>query len=325
MSRQDPARLTRREALALLAGAGLLSRRSAHSAEPGASHGPHARHSPLIEKPIPSTGERLPVVGLGTNRFNPRSPEELGALRAVLEELPRLGGKVIDTAAIYGRSESVIGGALASFGLRDRMFLATKVMARDAASGKASIERSFTALETPRIDLLQVHNLLDMDEMIPLLQDMKRAGRIRYVGITTVSPAAHGRMAQAIAQYPLDFIQLDYSIGDRDAAQRILPLAMDRGLAVLINVPFGGLRGGGASAAFARVSGRPLPQWARELGVTSWGQLLLKYVVSHPAVTCAIPGTTEVSHLTDNLHAARGRLLDAAERARLERLWDSLA
>ncbi len=323
MSRFDPSRLTRRAALAagLLAGAGLLSGAAAPSAERREARGGHR----LIEKPIPSTGERLPVVGLGTNRFSPRTPEALAKLRAVLEEMPELGGKVVDTAAIYRGSESVIGDALASFGIRDRLFLATKVMARDGASGKASIERSFQALKTPRIDLFQVHNLMDMEEMVPLLLDMKKAGRIRYVGITAVTPAVHGRMADAIAKFPLDFIQVDYSIGDRDAASRVLPLAKDRGLAVLINVPFGGLRGGGASAAFARVQGHALPQWAQELGVTSWGQLLLKYVVSHPAVTCAIPGTTEVSHLADNLQAARGRLLDAAERTRLEKLWDSMA
>ncbi len=324
MTPSNRSRLTRREALAagLLAGAGFLPVRAARAAE---SQGPRAKRLPLIEKKIPSTGEHLPVVGLGTNRFSPRAPGQLAALQAVLQALPELGGKVVDTASIYGESESVIGDTIASAHLRNRIFLATKVMARDGASGKASIEHSFQALEARRVDLFQVHNLMDMDEMVPLLQEMKKAGRIRYVGITTVTPGAHERMAEAIARYPLDFIQVDYSIGDRDAANRILPLAMDRGLAVLINVPFGGLRGGGARAAFSRVQGRTLPDWAVELGVTSWGQLLLKYVVSHPAVTCAIPGTTEVSHLTDNLQAARGRLLDAAERARLEKLWDSMA
>ncbi|MGB6451485.1 MAG: aldo/keto reductase [Steroidobacteraceae bacterium] len=321
MSRPDPPHLTRRGAIAagLFAGAGLLSGRGAASAEP------HARPLRLIEKPIPSTGERLPVVGLGTNDFNPRTPEKLAALRAVLQEIPQLGGKVVDTAAIYGRSESVIGDALASFGIRNRIFLSTKVMARDGAAGKASIERSFKALETPRIDLFQVHNLMDMDEMVPMLQDLKKAGRIRYVGITAVSPAAHERMADAIVKFPLDFIEVEYSLGDRNAASRVLPLAKEHGLAVLIAAPFGGLRSGGASAAFARVRDHALPDWARELGATSWGQLLLQYVVSHPAVTCAIPGTTAVSHLADNLQAARGRLLDAGERAHLEQLWDSMA
>lgn len=321
MSRSDPPRLTRRDAIAagLIAGAGWLSGRAAASAEP------RARHPRLIEKPIPSTGERLPVVGLGTNGFNPRTPEELAALRAVLAEIPQLGGRVVDTAAIYGRSESVIGDTLASLRTRNRIFLATKVMARDGAAGNASIERSFKALKTPRIDLFQVHNLMDMDEMVPVLQDLKKAGRIRYVGITAVNPAQHARMADAIVKFPLDFIEVEYSIGDRNAASRVLPLAKEHGLAVLIAAPFGGLRSGGASAAFARVQGRALPDWTRELGVTSWGQLLLKYVVSHPAVTCAIPGTTAVRHLEDNLRAARGRLLDARERTRLEKLWESMA
>ncbi|MGH8229612.1 MAG: aldo/keto reductase, partial [Steroidobacteraceae bacterium] len=279
---------------------------------------------PLIEKPIPSTGERLPVVGLGTNGFNPRAPGDLARLRSVLEAVPRLGGRVIDTAAIYGRSESIIGATLQRSGIRHEVFLSTKVMARSRAAGIASIEHSFKALRTPRIDLLEVHNLFDMDQIVPLLEGLKKERRVRYIGITAFRREQYDRMAAAMRKYPLDFIQVDYSIGDRGAEERILPLAAQRGIAVLADRPFGGLRGGGASAAFARVAGRPLPSWTRELQVASWGQLLLKYVVSHPAVNCAIPGTTEVRHLADNLAAAHGRLLDPGERRRVERLWASL-
>jgi aryl-alcohol dehydrogenase-like predicted oxidoreductase len=313
----DTPRLTRREALAagLLVG-GALFGRGARSDAPEAN-------LPLIEKAIPSTGEKLPVVGLGTNAFTARSPEDLTRRRDVLKALPELGGKVVDTAAIYGQSEQVIGDAVGSFGIRKRLFLATKVQAFDRSAGDASIEESFRRLQTPRIDLFQVHNLMDMDQMVPRLQELKKAGRIRYVGITTSRPDEHDRLADAIAKFPLDFIQVDYSIGDRDAANRVFPLAMDRGLAVLVNVPFGGRRG--ANAVFAQVAGRKLPDWAPEIQARSWGQLFLKYVVSHPAVTCAIPGTTEVSHLQDNLAAAHGRLPDAAVRKRIEALWTSIS
>jgi len=308
----DRLRPTRREMLVM---SGALLCGAARSGEPDATR------LPLIEKPIPASGEKLPVVGLGTNAFTPRGPDDLARREAVLKALPELGGKVVDTAAIYGESEQVIGDAIARFHSRQRLFIATKVQASDAASGDHSIEESFRRLQVPRIDLFQVHNLLDMEQMVPRLQELKRGGRIRYVGITTSRPDEHGRLADAIARFPLDFIQVDYSIGDRDAANRVLPMALDRRLAVLVNVPFGGRRS--ANAVFAQVAGRKLPGWASEIDVTSWGQLFLKYVVSHPAVTCAIPGTTDVNHLRDNLQAARGRLPDAAMRKRIETLWDS--
>jgi aryl-alcohol dehydrogenase-like predicted oxidoreductase len=309
--------LTRREALtAGLAMSGALLGGAARAAEP------RATGLALIEKPIPSTGEKLPAVGLGTNAFTPRGPDDLARRQAVLQALPELGGKVVDTAAIYGESEQVIGDSIVRFRNRDRLFLATKVQASDVASGNDSIEESFKRLQTPHVDLFQVHNLMDMEQMVPRLQDLKKAGRIRYVGITTSRPDEHERMAEAIAKFPLDFIQVDYSIGDRGAADRVLPMAMERRLAVLVNVPFGGRRG--ANAVFAQVAGRKLPDWAPEIDVMSWGQLFLKYVVSHPAVTCAIPGTTDVNHLRDNLDGARGRLPDAAMRKRIEALWDSI-
>ncbi len=336
LPRSHALRITRREAItaglaactALLpAGHDSGSARAAPASGSGGAIGGERRDTaverlPLIEKVIPATGERLPVVGLGTNAFGADGPQELTQREAVLQMLSRLGGKVVDTAAIYGGSEAVIGRSIASLGIRDRIFLATKVMARSRAEGEASIEASFRNLATPRIDLLQVHNLMDLGEMVPRLHELKKAGRIRYVGITAFQPRQHARMLEALARFPLDFIQVDYSIEDRAAAQRVLPLARRRGVAVLVNVPFGGRRG---QSVFERVRGRELPAWTRSLDVASWGQLFLKYVVSHPAVTCVIPGTTDVAHLEDNLRAARGHLPDAAERRRIEALWESMA
>ena len=279
---------------------------------------------PLVRKPIPSSKELLPAIGVGTNNFTAASPDELAARRAVLEKLPQLGGSIVDTAAIYGKSEEVIGQDVAELHLRDRLFLSTKVMAQNGnvEQGKAMIEESFRKLQTSKIDLLHVHNLASTEAIMPVLQQLKHDGRVRYIGMTTSFVNQHAEMLIAMRSHPVDFIQIDYSIGNRAAAQDILPLALDRGIAVMLNVPFGGRRG---TNLLARVAGRPLPDWAAEIDATSWAQVMLKYVISHPAVTCAIPGTTQVSHLEDNLRGARGRLPDAALRLRMEQMWDSLA
>jgi aryl-alcohol dehydrogenase-like predicted oxidoreductase len=308
-----PPFLTRRELITAgaLTGAALLA---------GRAHG--AQELPLITKSIPSSGEKLPVIGLGTNNFSVSAPADIATRREVLEHMPQLGGTVVDTARIYGQSEAVIGELVASIGNRERLFLATKVLANSADAGKASLEESFRLLKTARMDLLQVHNLAGVDAMVPVLQEWKKAGKVRYVGITTASPGDHSRMVQYMRQYPLDFIQVDYSIGNRGAAQEVLPLAQERRIAVLVNVPFGGRRGGNV---FTQVQGRTLPAWAADIDVQSWGQFFLKYVVSHPAVTCAIPGTTELQHLEDNQRAGHGRLPDAAMRRRMEEFWDGKA
>jgi diketogulonate reductase-like aldo/keto reductase len=278
---------------------------------------------PLIRKPIPSTQEMLPAVGVGTNNFTAASPEELAARRAVLEKLPQLGGSIVDTAAIYGQSEEVIGRDVAELHLRERLFLSTKVMVQggNLEQGKAQIEASFRKLQTSKIDLLHVHNLASTDAMIPVLQQLKHDGRIRYVGMTTSFTGQHAEMLAAMKTHPVDFIQIDYSIGNRVAADDILPLALDKGIAVMLNVPFGGRRG---ANLLAKASTHPLPDWASEIDATSWAQVMLKYALSHPAVTCAIPGTTKVDHLEDNLAGARGRLPDAALRRRMEQAWDAL-
>jgi aryl-alcohol dehydrogenase-like predicted oxidoreductase len=310
-------RASRRRVLqaGVAAGVGVLAARASLSAT--------ADSLPLIRKLIPSSQEMVPAVGLGTNNFDVGEPADIAARKEVLQGMPGLGGSVVDTAPLYGRSETVIGNIVAELGNRDRLFFATKVMSRDSdgADGKASIEESFRRLRTERIDLMQVHNLAGVEQMIPVLQALKQAKRIRYFGITTSSPAQHPQMMEFMKRLPLDFIQVDYSIDNREVANSVLPLALQRHVGVLINSPLGGRRG--AASVFSRVANRPLPDWAAEIDAQSWAQVFLKYVVSHPAVTCALSGTTQLKHLDDNLRGARGRLPDAAMRARMEKYWDS--
>jgi aryl-alcohol dehydrogenase-like predicted oxidoreductase len=312
MNTSQTSQLSRRDALrgALVVGAGaLLSRHAVGASGPAL---------PLITKAIPSTGERLPAVGLGTDKFE---LDEREAILAEIQHMQQLGGTVIDTAAAYGDSETLIGEALASS--RDRMFIATKLTASGGGfrgggvGGQASFERSLMRLRTTKIDLLQVHNLDGVDALLPLMQQWKQAGKIRYIGITTSRVAQHEQMIGYLRKYPLDFVQVDYSLDNRDAAKTLLPLAQDRHVAVLANVPFG------FGSLLRQAQARKLPPWAADIDVTSWGQFLLKYVISHAAVTCAIPGSTQVAHLTDNQGAARGRLPDEAMRRRMEQFWDS--
>lgn len=277
----------------------------------------------MITRPVPTSGEHLPVVGLGTNNYSVSAADELAARRDVLRRMPELGGSVVDTAPAYGESESVLGELITGLGNRDRLFLATKVTAPDDDTGKAraSFDASLRRLRTDRVDLLQVHSLVGTNALVPLMQEWKAAKKIRYFGITTSRRDAHGEMLALMRRHQMDFVQVDYSLDNRAAAGDILPLAQEQRIAVLINLPLGGRRG----SILSRVQDRPLPEWAAQVDVTSWAQLLLKYVISHPAVTCVIPGTTKVSHLEDNQRAARGALPDAEFRQRLERYWDELA
>jgi len=305
---------SRRDALrsGLTAGAALLLRRPVWAA------GPATPDLPLITKAIPSTGERLPAVGLGTDQF--RSSER-DAIQAEIQRMQQMGGTAIDTAAAYGDSESLIGDALAALGIRDRMFVATKLSVNEAGTatraGQESFERSLARLETRRIDLLQVHNLEGVEALLPVMQQWKKGGRIRYIGITTSRVEQHSHMVEYMCKYPLDFVQVDYSIADREAATSVLPVAMERRIAVLGNVPFG------FGSMLRQAQSRKLPDWAAEIDVTSWSQFLLKYVISHPAVTCVIPGSTKVEHLEENQRAGRGRLPDEAMRRRMEQAWDA--
>jgi len=274
---------------------------------------------PLITKPIPKTGERLPAIGLGTDEFR---DSERDAIRAEIGRMQQMGGTVIDTSADYGDSEALIGAALTKLGIRDRMFVATKLTAGGGffgggVGGQRSFDRSLQRLQTQHVDLLQVHNLDGVDTLMPMMQRWKRDGRIRYLGITTSTHDQHGQMIEYLHKYPLDFVQVDYSLANRNAAADVLPLAMQQRVAVLANLPFG------AGGVIRQALRRPLPAWAADIDVTTWGQFLLKYVISHPAVTCAIPGSTKVAHLEDNQGAARGRLPDAATRRRMEQYWDA--
>lgn len=277
----------------------------------------------LLHRRIPSSGERLPVIGVGTNNYSPTTPEERAARRAVLERLTGSGLRVIDTAPLYRESERVIGELLAEIGNRPKAFLATKVTApnKTREEGLASMEESMRRLQTDFIELMQVHNLIGTEVLLPLIREWIAAKRIRYVGVTTSRDEQYPEIVRLMRAESLDFIQVDYSIGNRGAAEQILPLAAERGIAVLINLPFGGRRDGNL---FSRVRGQSLPSWAAEFDARSWGQFFLKYVLSHPAVTCAIPGMTKIVNLDDNLGAARGRLPDAAMRKRMEEFWDAL-
>jgi aryl-alcohol dehydrogenase-like predicted oxidoreductase len=274
-----------------------------------------------ILKAIPSSGEKIAVIGLGTNAYGVTDPVEIDARKQVLERMSPLGGQVIDTARGYGRSEEVIGELLESLKNRQQYFIATKTpMGGSLDNPKAVVDESFKRLRTDRIELMQIHNLFGWKELLPTFREYKEAGKIRYIGITTSQDAQYDGMLEIMRAEKLDFIQVDYSLGNRGSEEKILPLAQERGIAVLANVPLGGRRG----SLLTQVGDRKIPQWASdELGVTSWAQLLLKYVVSHPAVTCAIPGTTKVKHVEDNQLAGRGKLPNAAQRKRIEELWQS--
>ena len=265
---------------------------------------------PLITRPIPSSGEPLPAIGIGTDSFSESARD---AIQAELGRMAELGGTVIDTAAAYGDSEALIGDALADLGTRARMFLATKLV---ADGGAESFTRSLERLKTDHVDLLQVHNLNGVATLLPTLQQWKKEKKIRYIGVTTSRVRQHAELIATMRAYPLDFIQMDYSIANREAAATLLPLAAERRIAVLVNLPFG------RSSLFREAAGRPLPPWAGDIDVKSWAQYFLKYVISHPAVTCAIPGSTQVSHLIDNQGAGRGRLPDESQRRRMEEYWD---
>jgi aryl-alcohol dehydrogenase-like predicted oxidoreductase len=278
--------------------------------------------APPVRRAIPSTGEQLAVIGVGTNRYNPTTDEERQSRKAVLAGLTAAGASLIDTAPSYGESERVIGDLLAEIGNRGRCFLATKVTARSGTreEGVAMLEASRQKLYSDRLDLVQVHNLVGTAVLLPLLREQVAAKRIRYVGITTSRDPQYAEFEQVMATERLDFVQVDYSIANRGATERLLPLAQERGMAVLVNMPFGGPRDGNL---FGKLKDRPLPEWAAEIGAASWGQVLLKYILGHPAVTCVIPGMTRLANLQDNLGAGRGVMPDAALRRRMETWWDA--
>ncbi|HMH54613.1 MAG TPA: aldo/keto reductase [Candidatus Acidoferrum sp.] len=270
----------------------------------------------MLQRPIPSSGESIPAVGLGTWRtFDVgASRAERDPLEDVLGRFAALGGRVVDSSPMYGTAESVVGDLAAELGIADKLFLATKVWTSGRDAGIAQMEASLRRFRARRLDLMQIHNLLDWRTHLATLRTWKEAGRIRYLGVTHYTSSAYDELERVLRAEPLDFVQVNYSLGEREAERRILPLARERGIAVLVNRPFseGGL--------FQRVRGRALPAWAAEFDCASWAQFFLKWILAHPAVTCAIPGTSRPEHLVDNIAAGRGRLPDAATRERMTAL-----
>jgi len=269
--------------------------------------------TPLLTRPIPATGEALPIVGLGTWQAFDIAPggEDWTQARDALKAFADRGGKVVDSSPMYGRAEAAIGALAAELKLRPKLFLATKMWTQGRAAGQAQMDASRRLLQADVIDLMQVHNLLDLEAHMPTLRAAKEAGTIRYLGVTHYDESAYGALEAAMRRHRLDFIQINASVAERASETRILPLAAERGMAVLINRPFAG------GDLFGRVRRLPLPPWAAEIGAASWAQILLKYVLANPAVTCAIPGTRNPRHVLDNLGAATGVLPDAAQRRRI--------
>jgi len=267
---------------------------------------------PLITRRIPSTGEEIPALGLGTSGpFEVgRSEAERAPLKAVLEAFFAGGGRLIDTSPMYSTAEAVLGDLMTP-AMRERAFIATKVWTRGARAGVQQMTKSAELMKRPKLDLIQVHNLLDLDTHLKTLRAWKDEGRVRYIGITHYTVGAQPELAKVIEREKLDFVQLNYSATTPNAEQRLLPLAADKGVAVLVNRPFED------GSMFNAVRGKPLPAWASEIDATSWGQIFLKYVLAHPAVTAAIPATGKVHHLEDNLAAARGRLPDPKLKAEI--------
>ena len=268
-------------------------------------------------KNIPSSGEELPAIGVGTwQTFDVRG--DVGPQREVLKAFVEAGGRVVDSSPMYGAAESVVGEISAELGLRDKLFMATKVYTSGREEGIRQMQTSFRRMRVERMDLMQVHNLLDVSTHTPTLKDWKAKGRVRYIGITHYTASAYAEVERWLKTGQYDFLQINYSLGERDSEKRLLPLARDMKVAVIANRPFA------EGALFARVKGKALPAWAGELGIQSWAQYFLKWIVSHPAVTCAIPGTGRPEHIKDNVAAGFGALPDEPARRKMTQYFDSL-
>jgi diketogulonate reductase-like aldo/keto reductase len=277
---------------------------------------PAAAAPALAARAIPTDGRHLPVVGLGTwQTFDVGTDAAAYArLGSVLARFAELGGALVDSSPMYGNSESVLGDLAAQHVLRERLFLATKIWTRGRNEGIAQMEESLRRLRAPRIELMQVHNLVDWKQHLPLLRAWKAEGRIRYLGITHYTASAYGEVEAVLRTEKLDFLQINYSLLEQDSAQRLLPLAAERGVAVIANRPFA------EGALFGRVKGRALPAEAAALGCASWAQLFLRWILAHPAVTCAIPASGKLAHLEDNKAAGLGPLPGLAEQKALARM-----
>lgn len=261
----------------------------------------------MIQRTIPSTGEQLPAIGLGS--YQTFDTDDVSAVQPVMDRFLALGGRVIDSSPMYGKAEAAIGKMLAKAKANERPFLATKVWTRGKDNGISEMERSFRRMGTKTMDLMQIHNLVDWKTHLATLRAWKSEGKIRYLGITHYGHGSFDEMEQIIAKEKIDFVQLPYNVLDRAAEARLLPAAQKHGVAVLVMEPFA------SGALFDRVKGKALPRVATELGCTSWAQLALKFVLGHPAVTCPIPATRRLAHVEDNLGAMRGTVPDDKQRA----------
>src|SRR6266699_3419170 len=308
--------LTRREASRLIGAgaAGLLlqipTSRAQTKGEPSA----------MLKRAIPAFGEKLPVIGLGTwNVFDvDLTPENRGQLEEVISLFVKQGGRVIDSSPMYRRAEGVIGELAAKLRLRDSLFIATKVWTPGKEAGIQMMERSMERFQTKRIDLMQVHNLVDVETQMSSLREWKTKGRIRYTGITHSQARGFYEVERIMRSQKPDFVQINYSIMEPEAAQRILPLAQQLRMAVIINRPFGG------GGLFGRVTAKSLPPWAAEIDCRSWAQFFLKWIVAHPVITCVIPATSKPQHVEDNMAAGLGRLPDTKMRQRMLAIASSL-
>lgn len=273
----------------------------------------------LLSKEIPSTKEKLPVIGVGTwQTFDVGTDAAARApLREVLKLMTQAGRGMVDSSPMYGSSESVAGDLMAELGLRDKLFVATKVWTSGRAEGVKQMETSFKRLRVERMDLMQVHNLVDVETHTKTLLEMKNKKKLRYIGITHYTASAYAEVERVLKSGQYDFLQINYSLAERESEKRLLPLARDNKIAVIVNRPFA------EGALFRQVKGKTLPPWAAELGIASWAQYFLKWIVSHPAVTCAIPGTGKPEHMKDNLGAGVGALPDEKMRKRMADYFDA--
>jgi diketogulonate reductase-like aldo/keto reductase len=274
----------------------------------------------LETRPIPRSGERVPAIGLGTwQAFDvPRDGPERAAAKETLRTLVELGGTVVDSSPMYGAAEQVVGALSNELGLAGKLFVATKVWTSGRDAGIRQMEASFRKLGVERLDLMQVHNLVDVQTHLATLRDWKAAGRVRYVGVTHYHAGGHAELGRLVRRGDVDFVQVNYSLAEPEADARLLGAAAEARVAVIVNRPFA------EGAMFGRVKGRALPEWAREAGCASWAQYFLKWILGHPAITCVIPGTRNPGHAADNLGAMAGPLPDAAMRRRMSEHFNSL-
>ena len=309
----DTASATRRRALKYLATFGATTLLPMTSpAQPG--------NKPLIKRAIQKSGDMLPVVGVGTWQtfdVGPEAPERT-ELKQVLLEFAALGGTVIDSSPMYGEAERVVGDLTAELGNRNKYFFATKVWTSGKQAGVRQMEQSLKLMRATRMDLMQIHNLQDLDTHTQTLREWKASGKIRHMGITHYHAGAHAELEKLVKTKTYDTVQFNYSLSEREAETRLLPACLDAGVAVIVNRPFA------QANLFGRVKGKALPAWAVEFDCASWAQFFLKYLLGHPAVTCVIPGTRRVVHLQDNMRAGMGRLPDAAMRRRMLEFWNTL-